>query len=498
MQVGADIATLNFGNSGANLHIGLTSGYLESKAKDISREGPSSAEGTFKGSFQVPFAGIYTTLTAGNFFADSQVRWDFYQSQLSDAIHGLFRQSLDAQGISATGNVGYRFDVGSNWFVEPSVGGTWSRLSVDPLNDAVLAPSGVFPGAVQINDVESTLGRASLRIGTSFTAGNFALQPFATASVFREFAGNVTSTYHTTFIPPFMLPKDVDGVQTTSRVGTYEQYGLGVAYEIIHTGWLGYARVDYRTGEKIEGVSGNIGLRYQFDPPPAPAAGSNGSSPFVVQAYNWTGLYLGGFGGKAYNKEYWVENSETLKFGAPVSGPDFAGYVLGGQLGYNYQLGWLVLGIEGDMGKSNAIGGQQAATGERFQSCRTTNFFLTCEAEMDALASVAGRVGYAWGRALFYGKAGLAIGEVTAKTLQNPITSSSKIVETTATTDWLTGWTAGGGMEFALSQHWSAKGEWMYYDFGKDKFTVDESGHGVIDAKTYGNAVRIGANYHLN
>ena len=55
---------------------------------------------------------------------------------------------------------------------------------------------------------------------------------------------------------------------TTSRVGTYGQFGLGVAGQVIDTGWLGYARVDYRTGENIEGVSGNIGLRYQFNPGP--------------------------------------------------------------------------------------------------------------------------------------------------------------------------------------------------------------------------------------
>jgi opacity protein-like surface antigen len=269
-------------------------------------------------------------------------------------------------------------------------------------------------------------------------------------------------------------------MQKTSRVGTYEQYSLGVTYQIIDSGWLGFARVDYRTGENIEGVAGNIGLRYQFNPPPAAAAGGSlkdGSYRFVAQAYNWTGLYLGGFAGS------------TVDFESPNTSvaPVFAGYLLGGQLGYNYQLGSLVLGIEGDMGKSNAIGGK---------GCFAPNLFLTCEAEMDALASVAGRLGYAWGRTLLYGKAGLAIGEVTAKTSQNPLSPSP--LQTTATTDWFTGWTAGAGMEFALSQHWSAKGEWMYYDFGKDRFTVDESGQGVLDAKTSGTTVRVGVNYHLN
>ena len=83
---------------------------------------------------------------------------------------------------------------------------------------------------------------------------------------------------------------------STSRVGTYGQFGLGVAGQIIDTGWLGYARVDYRTGENIEGVSGNIGLRYQFTPPMALGGLKGDSGPSLVYApYNWTGLLCGWF-----------------------------------------------------------------------------------------------------------------------------------------------------------------------------------------------------------
>ena len=71
------------------------------------------------------------------------------------------------------------------------------------------------------------------------------------------------------------------------------------------------------------------------------------------------------------------------------------------QAGYNVQLGKIVLGIEGDYGWSNANGGKQCP-----------GFFFTCNAELDSLASLTGRVGYSFGRALFYAKGGWAGGEV--------------------------------------------------------------------------------------
>ena len=152
-------------------------------------------------------------------------------------------------------------------------------------------------------------------------------------------------------------------------MGTYGQFGLGMAGQIIDTGWLGYARVDYRTGENIEGVSGNIGLRYQFTPPMALGGLKGDSGPSLVYApYNWTGFYVGGFGGALWAKEDWLFPA----FGTTVD-PKAAGYLLGGQAGYNYQMGQWVIGLEGDIGGSNAEGGK---------SCPNA-FFFTCHAEVE-------------------------------------------------------------------------------------------------------------------
>jgi Autotransporter beta-domain len=126
VQVGADVARLNFGGSGGTLNIGLTSGYF----------GLSSSDNVFSTSFQVPFFGLYATATYGNFFADAQIRGNFYDGSLFDAGSGLSGQNFNARGFTLSGNVGYHSDLPNNWFIEPSVGVNWSRTYVDPLSFA--------------------------------------------------------------------------------------------------------------------------------------------------------------------------------------------------------------------------------------------------------------------------------------------------------------------------------------------------------------------------
>ena len=107
VQFGRDISILNEGGSGANWHFGATAGYFEAEAKDV------TPGGTFNGNFQVPFAGLYTVFTHGNFFADGLARADFYQSNVSDIANGLLGQNFNAKGFALTGNLGYRLDIGA-------------------------------------------------------------------------------------------------------------------------------------------------------------------------------------------------------------------------------------------------------------------------------------------------------------------------------------------------------------------------------------------------
>jgi len=497
-QFGHDISILNGGGTGANWHWGVTAGYFEAKTKDKTPAGTytnpnfptepfTTPAGTFSAETQIPFAGVYTAFTKGNFFLDAQIRADFYTNSLSDSANGLFGQQLNARGLSLTANAGYNIPLRSGWFIEPSAGLVWSRVEIDPLNvPGVLQTAPPFApyarGTVTVEDVESFIGRASLTVGTNFTSRGVAWQPYFTASVFNEFAGDITarSVVSNTDNP------DIEGLQlttSTSRVGTYGQFALGTAAAIINTGWLGYARVDYKVGEDIEGWSVNAGVRYQFTPERRRASIKDAPAT-DWQGYNWTGAYVGGFAGTIWGDQDWFTHEINTR-----DVPEFRGYLLGGQAGYNVQVGRIVYGIEGDYGWSNAKGGTSCAGGD-------TPFFLTCEAEVNNLATLTARVGHTWGRALFYVKGGLAAGEATVQTSQNqnlPVPPSNTPVN--GESKWLLGWTIGTGMEFALTDRWSAKAEYNYYDLGQESYRIDSNL--IADADTRGSAVRIGVNYHF-
>lgn len=193
-QVGADVARLNV--DGFNIHVGITAGYTESGA----RAGDPGATG--RSNFQSSFGGVYGAITRGTFFADAQLRYDFYQGQVGDAVNGINNQRLDARSTSIGANIGNQFQLDDGFFVEPSAGVVYSQVTVDPL----LVPGTIFlantpglspPVTVQVQDFDSVLGRASLRFGKNMVLGDYALQPFFTASVFHEFSGAVRTSIST-------------------------------------------------------------------------------------------------------------------------------------------------------------------------------------------------------------------------------------------------------------------------------------------------------------
>ena len=82
VQVGADVARLNFGGSGGTFHVGITSGQVETSA--LTNSSSTNLD------FQVPFFGLYSSLTYGNFFADAQIRGNFLEGSLTDSQNAVF------------------------------------------------------------------------------------------------------------------------------------------------------------------------------------------------------------------------------------------------------------------------------------------------------------------------------------------------------------------------------------------------------------------------
>jgi len=167
-------------------------------------------------------------------------------------------------------------------------------------------------------------------------------------------------------------------------------------------------------------------------------------------AIDWTGIYLGFNAGYSFGGSDWTDSvtgSSTGSFGT-------SGFVFGGTLGANYQVGSLVFGIEGDGGGADASGfGTFTATNLCAGGCLTTNTWL---------GTVRGRAGYAFDRFFAYGTAGAAFGDVRAKFSNGAVSSATKA-----------GWTAGAGVEVALGGNWSAKAEYLYVDLGNGSCTTD-------------------------
>ncbi|MCP1999761.1 autotransporter outer membrane beta-barrel domain-containing protein [Nitrobacter winogradskyi] len=500
VQLGTDIAQLNW--NGWNVHLGTTVGYLGARSRDTSSAGSENPfGGTFQNSLQVPFVGMYAAATHGGFFVDGQIRLDYYQNTLSDPnVSGVFNQKLDARGLSFAGNFGYHHQLPNNWFIEPSAGIVVSRVQVDPLNitgTLVLPTAGgiSLPGTLRVDDMYSTLGRWSLRAGTNIVSGNIAWQPFGTASVFHEFQGGANASFTGYFpIPGF----DVAGNVRTSSIGTYGQFGLGVAAQVLNTGWLGYLRADYRTGSNIEGYSLNGGLRYQFSPDQVASAPLFAKAPAMgVAPYNWTGFYIGASTGVLNGRTDW--SFPGLGTG---TNPRFAGFAGGGQIGYDWQTGPWVIGIEGAFNASNANGAR---------SCPNALFY-TCKNEIDWLGTATAKLGYAlWSRSLVYLRGGAAFGNTRIVSTCNTGPNGQYIDYSipalitqpgcgSGSSRTAVGWTIGYGAEFALSRNWTVRAESNYFDLGTERHSLAQGG-GIppiqIDVRNHGFISTVGLNYRF-
>ena len=194
-----------------------------------------------------------------------------------------------------------------------------------------------------------------------------------------------------------------------------------------------------------------------------------GAPRSVVSYYNWTGLYAGINGGYGWGNSYWdVPTGFAIR---PKGG------MLGGTLGYNYQVGSFVYGLEGDFDWANVK--DSAACGA-----------FSCETKNTWLGTFRGRLGYAFDRFLPYVTVGLAFGEIKANNTSVANPGSSKT---------FTGWTVGGGLEYAFAGNWTAKVEYLYVDLGKfDCGPTCFAGAAVNNVSFKENVVRLGLNYKFS
>lgn len=197
---------------------------------------------------------------------------------------------------------------------------------------------------------------------------------------------------------------------------------------------------------------------------PAPAAAPR----------DWSGIYVGAQVGYGWGQSSGTQNADGTFFPVVPYALDPGGVLAGGHIGFNYQIGALVVGGEADIEASNLHGDTTISAFDQ------TYFF---NAKADTLASVRGRIGWAHDALMLYGTGGVAWGHVTTPPLDT-------------LNGWRTGWTVGAGAEYALPRDWSARIEYRYTDLGQAS-SFDPNLNSTDDNKLSFHAVRLGVSRKL-
>jgi len=267
-------------------------------------------------------------------------------------------------------------------------------------------------------------------------------------------------------------------------------------------------------------VSGSVGLgaasaadmapRYTKAPPPP-----------VVTTYNWTGCYVGGYVGgatqsRAVNSVDPTSTGGVFPAGAFYNAPfsnatngglysyDVGNSVIGGgTLGCNWQAPshWVV-GIEGE-------GGYMRLTGSVVDPYSVTGLGSDTRDSTrigDWFAAVTGRVGYAWDRVLVYGKGGVGFANINSSVIDacNTGACGGGLLTTNYSSNQAF-WVGGGGIEYAFTNAWSVKGEYLFLGIDKT-YAVCGPGAAAAAGSTYCSnhniegihTFKVGLNYHFN
>ncbi|WP_407160496.1 outer membrane protein [Bradyrhizobium sp. STM 3557] len=192
------------------------------------------------------------------------------------------------------------------------------------------------------------------------------------------------------------------------------------------------------------------------------AAKTYTKAPALAPLPTWAGFYIGGMGGYA---------SEDADIFAMKGG--FAG----GTIGYNWQAANIVYGLEADAAWAD-ISASASATVAPFG-------LVTASSKVDSTGTVRGRIGYAFNTVLLYGTGGYA--------WANNKISLSALGVSVSDEKFLSGWTAGAGVEVMFAPKWSVKAEYLYKSFeGKSYFS------GALPTGDLNlHSVQVGVNYHF-
>ncbi len=398
---------------------------------------------------------------------------------------GLVDPRSRVGGLGGLGGaqIGYNWQAGNMFGLGNIVFGVEADIQGAGLEDNRTSVASGLGSNVGINQKLDWFGTARGRIGVasgpvfSYFTGGFAYGNVKT-NVFGP-VGTFNDTYSST--------------RTGWTIGSGVEAALGGNW----TGKVEYLYVDlgtqsgtntlvpYTYSSEIREHIFRAGLNYRF-------GGIGVYAPEPVA--NWTGFYIGGNGGggTALNKSSLQATGFKENFNLS---PD--GYFGGGQIGYNWQAGNIVYGLETDI-----QGGSLKDDFACGLACApTAPLLIAYNQKMEWFGTVRGRLGYSVGSSLFYATGGFAYGNVKTSLLGSAL--GTPIDQSFSRTK--TGYAVGGGIESPFDlfgwfgKNWTSKTEYLFVDLGRtnDSFTVGGTAL-TFSTRAQEHMLRTGLNYHFN
>ncbi len=208
----------------------------------------------------------------------------------------------------------------------------------------------------------------------------------------------------------------------------------------------------------------------------------------------WTGFYFGanvGYGWANATGDYTLTGN-TFTNGTLVGNPvNLDGINGGGQVGYNWQTGNFLIGVEGDI--------QEANQGKTFNYFCGLACSVTETIKIDTIGTLRGRAGFAIKDVLFYGTGGLNYTHGDNNFTGTLNGTSADLADFSHNS---LGWVAGGGIEWMYAWGWSAKIEYLHLQNNNSaaSITVPTSlGGGTLTntASASNDVIRFGVNFHF-
>ncbi len=234
--------------------------------------------------------------------------------------------------------------------------------------------------------------------------------------------------------------------------------------------------------------------------------------PPPIEVWSWTGFYLGvnvgySFGRSNTAADIFDTRSGALLFAAN-NNFNLNGAIGGGQIGFNWQNGIWVWGLEADIQGSGQKGNTAFACPVSFcnfdaDTSPTNSVVATVDQRLQWFGTARARLGVTVApTVLAYVTGGLAYGQVKTDVALGGFTigGAPAPIALASTTTTKAGWTAGGGIEARLGGNWTGKIEYLFMDLGTFDGSVTNPFTSNTTTFTYSshvrdNIVRVGLNY---